>query len=87
VPASIDLLLKVCREVVAPLVRADGGEVYVVKVEPDHLTLHLSGACAGCPGAGLTTKNVIEPAVGAAAPSARVVVTTGFRIPEGASKL
>lgn len=86
-PASIDQLLKVCRDVVAPLVRADGGELYVVKVEPDLLTLHLAGACAGCPGVGLTTKNVIEPAVTAAAPSAKVVVTNGYRIPEGASKL
>jgi Fe-S cluster biogenesis protein NfuA len=84
-PASIDQLLKVCREVIAPLVRADGGELYVVAVEPDHLTLHLAGTCAGCPGAVLTTRGVIEPAVHAIAPSARVVVTSGARVPEGAS--
>jgi Fe-S cluster biogenesis protein NfuA len=83
--ASIDQLLKVCREVIAPLVRADGGELYVVAVEPDHLTLHLAGTCAGCPGAVLTTRGVIEPAVHAVAPSARVVVSNGARVPEGAS--
>lgn len=84
-PASIDKLLKVCREVIAPLVRADGGELYVVAVEPDHLTLHLAGTCSGCPGAVLTTRGVIEPAVHAVAPSARVVVSSGARVPEGAS--
>jgi Fe-S cluster biogenesis protein NfuA len=84
-PASIDSLLKICRDVIAPLIRADGGEVYVVAVEADHLTLHLAGTCAGCPGAILTTKSVIEPAVHAIAPSARVVVTSGVRVPEGAS--
>ncbi|MCC6552598.1 MAG: NifU family protein [Polyangiaceae bacterium] len=84
-PASIDQLLKVCREVIAPLVKADGGEFYIVAVEPDHLTLHLAGACSGCPGATLTTRAVIEPAVLAVAPSARVVVTSGVRVPEGAS--
>jgi Fe-S cluster biogenesis protein NfuA len=83
--ATIDQLLKVCREVISPLVRADGGELWLVAVEPDHLTLHLAGTCAGCPGAVLTTRGVIEPAVHAVAPSARVVVTSGARVPEGAS--
>jgi Fe-S cluster biogenesis protein NfuA len=83
--ATIDQLLKVCRDVIAPLVRADGGEVYLVAVEPDALTLHLAGTCAGCPGAVLTARGVIEPAVHAVAPSARVVVTNGGKIPDGAS--
>ncbi len=83
--ATIDQLLKVCKEVIAPLIRADGGELYLVAVEPDHLTLHLAGTCSGCPGAVLTTRGVIEPAVHAVAPSARVVVTNGSRVPEGAS--
>jgi len=84
-PASIDQLLKVCREVIAPLIRADGGELYVVAVEPDQLTLHLAGTCSGCPGAVLTTRGIIEPAVHAIAPSARVVVTSGMKVPDGAS--
>ena len=85
--ASIDQLLKVCRDVIAPLVRADGGEIYVVAVEADQLTLHLAGMCSGCPGVTLTTRMVIEPAVHAVAPSARVVVTNGISIPDGASLL
>ncbi len=84
-PATIDQLLKVCRDVIAPLVRADGGEVYLVAVEPDQLTLHLAGTCDGCHGAVHTTRGVIEPAIHAVAPTARVVVTSGVRVPEGAS--
>jgi Fe-S cluster biogenesis protein NfuA len=83
--ATIDQLLKVCKDVIAPLVRADGGELYLVAVEPDHLTLHLAGTCSGCPGAVLTTRGVIEPAVHAVAPSARVIVTSGVKVPDGAS--
>ena len=84
-PATIDQLIKVCKEVIAPLIRSDGGELYLVAVEPDHLTLHISGTCSGCPGAVLTTRGVIEPAVHAVAPTARVVVTNGVKVPEGAS--
>jgi Fe-S cluster biogenesis protein NfuA len=83
--ASIDQLLKVCRDVIAPLVRADGGELFIVAVEPDHVTLHLAGTCSGCPGAVLTARGIIEPAVHAVAPTARVVVTNGAKVPEGAS--
>ncbi len=86
-PATIDQLLKVCKEVIAPLVRADGGEVYLVAIEADQLTLHLAGTCAGCPGAILTARGVIEPAIHAVAPTARVVVTNGGKIPEGSSLL
>jgi Fe-S cluster biogenesis protein NfuA len=84
-PANIDQLLKVCREVIAPLIRADQGELYIVAVDPDQITLHLAGMCSGCPGAMLTSKGVIEPAVHAVAPSVRITVTNGVRIPEGAS--
>lgn len=83
--ASIDQLLKVLKEVVAPLVRADGGEVYIVAVEANHLSLHLAGRYAGCPGAPLVVRGVIEPAVRAVAPTARLEVSFGIRIPEGAS--
>ena len=50
-------ILKSCRELVAPLVVADGGELYVVSVTPDDVHVHLAGACAGCPGAMLTYSN------------------------------
>jgi len=78
-------LLKVCEDIIAPLIHADGGELFVVSIEPDSITLHLAGKCAGCPGASLTSKTIIEPAIHALAPLMRVVVTSGFQIPSGAS--
>lgn len=84
-PATIDQLLSLCRDVLAPLVRADGGELHIVAVEPEMLTLHLSGTCSGCPGVTLTTRGVLEPAVHALAPNVKVVVTSGVNIPDGAS--
>ncbi len=83
--ATIDQLLKVLKEVVAPLIRADGGEVYIVAVEANHLSLHLAGRYAGCPGAPLVVRGIIEPAVRAVAPTARLEISSGIRIPEGAS--
>ena len=83
--ASIDQLLKVLKEVIAPLVRADGGEIYILAVEPNHLSLHLAGKYAGCPGTPLVVRGVIEPAIRAVAPTARLDVSSGIRIPEGSS--
>lgn len=75
---------KVCREILAPLVKADGGEMYIVRIDGDEVHIHLTGACAGCPGASFTSDRVFLPALRAASPKARVVVTTGARVPPGA---
>ncbi|MGH7271066.1 MAG: NifU family protein [Polyangiaceae bacterium] len=75
------------RDILAPLVRADGGQMHLVRWEGDDLYLHLSGACAGCPGASLTSDDVILPAVHSLVPNVRLVLTTGVRIPDGARKL
>lgn len=83
--AQKEKLLKICEDILAPLVHADGGELFVVAIEPDSITLHLAGKCAGCPGATLTSTTVIEPAIRAVAPTMRVIVTSGFQVPEGAA--
>lgn len=83
--ATIDQLLKVLREVIAPLIRADGGEVYIVAVEANHLSLHLAGRYAGCPGSPLVVRGIIEPAVRCVAPTARLDVSCGISVPAGAS--
>jgi Fe-S cluster biogenesis protein NfuA len=80
-------IAKICREIIVPLVRTDGGEMYLVRIEGDDLHIHLAGTCAGCPGASITGDKVILPALRIAAPKLRVVVTTGVRVPEGAEKL
>ncbi|HEY3592683.1 MAG TPA: NifU family protein, partial [Polyangiaceae bacterium] len=77
-------VVQICAEVIAPIVQADGGELFVVSVAPDCVTLHLAGKCAGCPGSNLTSSSIIEPAIHSVAPGVRVVVTSGYQIPPGA---
>ncbi len=77
-------MLRVVREVVAPLVRADGGRVYVVHAGDDSLELHLAGRFAGCPGNTLATRRLIEPAIFAVAPGAKVTISSGALVPEDA---
>lgn len=85
--AARDEIAKICREILAPLVRADGGEMYLVKIAGDDVHIHLAGTCAGCPGASLTRDRILAPILTAAVPKVRVVLTTGWRVPEGAEKL
>ena len=80
-------IAKVCREILAPIVKTDGGEMYLVRFDGDDVHIHLAGTCAGCPGSSITGDKVILPALRTAAPKVRVIVTTGIRIPEGAEKL
>jgi Fe-S cluster biogenesis protein NfuA len=79
-----DEILRVVREIVAPLVRADGGRVYVVHAADDALELHLVGRFAGCPGNTLATRRLIEPAILAVAPSAKVTISSGALVPKDA---
>jgi Fe-S cluster biogenesis protein NfuA len=58
-----------------------------IRFDGDDIYIHLSGACAGCPGAALTEDKVILPALRAAAPKVRVFLTTGVRAPAGAQKV
>jgi Fe-S cluster biogenesis protein NfuA len=69
------------------LVRADGGELYLVGMEPGRISLHLGGTCSGCPGAQTTATSVIEPALRAVEPTIRVTVTSGILIPAGATAI
>jgi Fe-S cluster biogenesis protein NfuA len=80
-------VLKILRDVLAPLVAADGGVMYLVRAAGDDIHIHLTGTCAGCPGASLTRDGVIAPALRTVRPKARVVVTTSYRVPEGATKI
>jgi Fe-S cluster biogenesis protein NfuA len=85
--SSRDQVLEVLQALVAPLVHADGGELYLIRAEGDEVALHLAGTCSGCPGATLTTRGVIEPVLRTVLPQLRLLVTTGMLVPEGASRL
>ena len=80
-------VMKALADFVVALVHADGGEIYLVSATSDEVHLHLTGTCAGCPGATMTRERLLEPAVRGAAPKANVRVTTGWRVPEGARRV
>jgi Fe-S cluster biogenesis protein NfuA len=86
-PGPREELLRVVREILAPLVRADGGEIYLVSVDDTAVALHLGGRFSGCPGNTLARRRVVEPLVAAIVPGASVTITTGPLVPEGAEKL
>ena len=80
-------VMKALSGFVVDLVKADGGELYLVDATPEDVHLHLTGTCAGCPGANITRERLLEPAVRSAAPKANVKVTTGWNVPEGARRV
>lgn len=82
-----DEILKVIKEVLAPMVAADGGRLYVVHADSKQVTLHLAGRFAGCPGNHIVTQRVIEPLIAAVAPDAQVSVTWGRLVPAGAERV
>ena len=79
-------MLETLRDVIAPLIGADGGALYVL-VRGDGLRVHLAGACAGCPGQKTTSREVIEPALRAAGLHGDLEITAGWTIPEGAQRV
>ncbi len=80
-------LIDLCHDVLAPLIGADGGELYIVDAAEDALTLHLGGKCSGCPGASSTIRTLIEPAVRTLPGQVRLKVSVGARLPAGATKV
>jgi Fe-S cluster biogenesis protein NfuA len=85
--AAKEQILKMCREILAPLVQADGGEMYLVTIGPDEVHVHLAGTCAGCPGASLTRDRLLEPAFAGIVPKVSLKVTTGWIVPDGAQRV
>lgn len=75
------------REVIAPLIHADGGKVYLITTPENAVGLHLAGRYAGCPGNTLARRRVIEPALRAVAPKLDIVITSGALVPPNAELL
>lgn len=80
-----DEIIAVIREVLAPLVIADGGRLYVLQADAERVTLHLAGRFAGCPGNQVVTRRILQPAISAVAPDAELTVTWGRLVPTGAT--
>jgi len=45
---------------IRPMLQADGGDIELVDVEGGVVKVRLRGACAGCPGAQMTLKMIVE---------------------------
>ncbi len=86
-PEASDELMRVLREVLAPMVRADGGELYLVKLEGHLVELHLRGRFSGCPGNTLVVRRIIEPLVSSVLPDARVQISSGYLLPPDARQI
>jgi Fe-S cluster biogenesis protein NfuA len=80
-------ILGVLQEVIAPLVEADGGSLFMLRLEPDCVELYLAGRFSGCPGNDLVARRIIGPAIAAVAPDAVCTVTSGARVPSGATRI
>ena len=85
--AAKDEIVRVAREVLAPLVQADGGDLYLVSVEETGVSLHVTGRFSGCAGNTLVRRQVFEPPLAAVAPGITLTLTSGPLIPVGASLL
>jgi len=67
------------------MIWADQGELYLVMADERTVALHLRGRFSGCPGNTLVVRRIIEPLISATLPNARVILSSGYLIPEGAS--
>ncbi len=57
-----------------PALQADGGDVELVDVKDGVVTVRLTGACGGCPMAGMTLKMGVERLVRKEVPEIRELV-------------
>ena len=48
---------------IRPAIAADGGDVWLIRVEDATAYVQMIGACGGCPAAHLTLKNGVEAVV------------------------
>jgi Fe-S cluster biogenesis protein NfuA len=85
--AAKEEIVRVVREVLAPLVRADGGDLYLVSVEESGVSLHVTGRFSGCAGNTLARRRFFEPPLSAISPGITVTLTSGPLIPSGAERL
>lgn len=59
---------------VRPGIQADGGEVWLIKVENETAFVQMLGACGGCPASNFTLKGAIETIVTADVPEVKEVI-------------
>lgn len=76
-PSSSDLRQRVqdAIELIRPAVQADGGDVELVSVRPDHVVeIRFHGACISCPSSNMTLQMGIERTVRERVPEIQRVI-------------
>lgn len=82
-----DELRNALQKVIAPMVESDEGELFLVADRGKDVHLHLRGRFAGCPGNELVTEQVLRPLISAIRPQAKVEVSSGALLPDGAERI
>ncbi|MGC1381675.1 MAG: NifU family protein [Candidatus Baltobacteraceae bacterium] len=71
---SVEERVNAALDKVRPAIAADGGEVWLIKVEGATAYVQMLGACGGCPASTLTLKGAIEAVVTCDVPEVTEVV-------------
>jgi len=71
---SIEARVNRALDKVRPGIAADGGEVWLIKVEAGTAYVQMLGACGGCPASTMTLKGAIEAVVTADVPEVKEVL-------------
>jgi Fe-S cluster biogenesis protein NfuA len=72
--ATVEERVNAALDKVRPGIQADGGEVWLIKVEDGIAWVQMLGACGGCSAASMTLKGAIELVVTADVPEVREVL-------------
>jgi Fe/S biogenesis protein NfuA len=70
----LEKIEQVLDEKVRPALRAHGGEIKAISFEDGVFRFRLTGQCAGCPGADLTTESLVEKELKEALPEIKQVI-------------
>ena len=69
-----DRIEKVLEDEVRPILSMHGGDVELIEVtNEDIVKVRLTGACAGCPAAQMTLKNMVESVIKSRVPNVKRV--------------
>ncbi len=61
--APIEERINTALDRIRPMIAADGGDVWLIRVEDSIAYVQMLGACGGCPASHLTLKNGIQAVV------------------------
>ncbi|HEX8806479.1 MAG TPA: NifU family protein [Candidatus Aquilonibacter sp.] len=70
---SIEARVNRALDKVRPLIQADGGEVWLIRVDGQTAYVQMLGACGGCAASTMTLKGAIEAVVRADVPEIEIV--------------